>query len=104
MPEVSGAISQISEEASGDEAAFDTNFDLQNQIQDYYMVTDTLRKNRLSYEDKWLKRAIIYDNQLDPEKERSMKTQEDRYPNIEKILLENPYREIKKEKKKKKAE
>ena len=82
--------------------AFDHNFELDDQIQDYYNVTDTFRKNKLPYEDKWLKRAIIYDNQLDKETEGGMLTKETRYPNIEKTLIINPFAEPKEKGKKKK--
>ena len=49
-----------------------------------------------------LKLAIIYDNQLDPEKEKNMKKQNQRYPNQIELLIHNPYAEPKAAKKKKK--
>ena len=39
-------------------------------------VEETFKKNKLKYQEKWsqwLKRAIIYDNQLDPEMEKHIK-------------------------------
>ena len=94
-------LSEIEDKSSEDiDEAFEPNFELKDQIQDYYKVSDTFRRNRLHYEDKWLKRAIIYDNKIAKDKE--MPTQETRYPSIQKSLDINPFYEPKKEKKKKK--
>ena len=97
--------SKVGQPAKGQEdfqQIFDLNWDLANQIKEYDSVEAEFKKNKLKYKEKWLKRAIIYDNQLDPEMEKNMKKQKERYPDPQELLIHNPYAEPKAAKGKKK--
>ena len=85
-----------------DEHVFDVAYELQSQIKEYKDISAIFRKNKVPYAERELKRSIIYDNQLDPEVEKGMKRQKDRYPLIEDGLFINPFRVEKKAKKGKK--
>jgi len=93
---------EVEASQSSEEEVFDLHFDLDEQVEEYNQCITDFSKDQIGFRDKWLRRAIIYDNQLDPDKEGQMQTQEERYPDIEKILMDNPYKVVKKAKKKKK--
>lgn len=56
----------------------------------------------MAYDDRMLKEAIIYDNTLSDEQEKTKVTQEQRYPGIASMLIHDPFHVPKKAGKKKK--
>lgn len=63
----------VDQAGSEDEQVFDMAFELPQQISDYHQISEIYRTQKKPFIERELKRAIIYDNQLDPEKEKHMK-------------------------------
>ena len=54
-----------------DDHVFDVAYELQTQIKEYKNISEIFRRNKVPYVERQLKRAIIYDNQMDPDVEKS---------------------------------
>lgn len=86
---------------SKDDFVFDTHPNFPEQLAEYQYVQGQFKKNKLAYNEKMLKEAIIYDNTLSEEQEKAV-TQGARYPEISKMLIHDPFHVPKKAGKKKK--
>ena len=75
---------------------------MEAQVQDYNKITEIFRKNKIKYDEKKLKYSVIYNKYLDPDMDKRMRTQGERYPGPEVGLMINAHRKPKKEGKKKK--
>ena len=78
---------------------FDVFPELDSELAEFKSVEDTLREHKIKFDQKTLKNAIVYDNQLDPKLDESMRSQKDRYPLIQDLLMHNPIPQPKKKKK-----
>ena len=65
-------------------------------------MSNEFRTNKLPYDERTLKNAIIYDNMLNPKLDDKNRIQEHRYPDMAKTLLHDPFYEPKTKTKKKK--
>ena len=54
-----------------DDHVFDVAYELQSQIKEYKNISEIFRRNKVPYMERQLKRAVIYDNQMDPDVEKT---------------------------------
>ena len=62
-----------------DVEVFDVYHQGEEQMRDYQEIKDELDNNNRTYKEKVLKRAVIYDNQMNPEVEEKMIKKGERY-------------------------
>jgi len=99
---VADGVDPLNPSESKDDLVFDLHPNLPEQLAEYKYVEGQFKKNKLTYDDRMLKKAVIYDNTLGEEGEKKGVTQGQRYPDISTMLFHNPFHVPKKAGKKKK--
>ena len=62
-----------------------------DHFDEFNFVSNQFNTNKLPYEERTLKNAIIYDNMLNSKLDDKNRKQEDRYPDVSKTLLHDPF-------------
>ena len=92
----------IEVQSSSDNSIHDNHVTLEADKQEYDMITGIFKKNKIKYNEKRMKHALFYNNNLPEEVESKLITQDLRYPKTAECLMVNPFPKEKKKGKKKK--
>jgi hypothetical protein len=74
VAEVADGVDPLNPSESKDDLVFDLHPSLPEQLAEYKFVEGQFKKNKLAYDDRMLKEAVIYDNTLPEAHEKVMVT------------------------------
>ena len=84
-------IARLAAAEEAKEYVWDAHGDLIDHIDEFNYVKNEFDQNKLKYEERTLKNAIIYDNMLNSNFDEANRKQEQRYPDVSKTLLHDPF-------------